>query len=133
MTDTIFLHGMVFEGRHGVSEDERREVQPIELDVELELDLAQAGRSDDLDQTVDYGEVFAVCRSVAEERSFRLLEGIAEALAGEILARFALVDRLKVRARKPGVPLEGVIEHAGVELERARQEAVPRAPREQPS
>ncbi len=120
MSDLIYLHGMVFEGRHGVSEDERRELQPIELDVELRVDLAAAGRSDELAETVDYGEVFELCRVIVEERSFRLLEGIAETIAGEVLARFQRVDSLTVRARKPGVPLAGVIDHAGVEIERGR-------------
>jgi 7,8-dihydroneopterin aldolase/epimerase/oxygenase len=121
VSDHIYLHGMVFEGRHGVSEDERRELQPIELDVELEVDLRPAGTSDELAQTVDYGSVFELCREVVERRSFRLLEGIAEALAADVLTRFPPVEIVRVRAKKPGVPLAGVVEHAGVEIERPRQ------------
>jgi dihydroneopterin aldolase len=120
MSDHIYLHGMVFEGRHGVSEDERRERQPIEVDVEVSLDLRPGGTSDELEQTVDYGALFEVCREVVEERSFALLEAIAEAVAAAILAGFPRVDSVSVRAKKPGVPLEGVIEHAGVEVERGR-------------
>ncbi len=119
--DHIYLHGMVFEGRHGVTDEERAEPQPIEVDVDLGLDLRPAGTSDDLGQTVDYGDVFAVCRDIVEQRSYHLLEGIAEAVAAEILARFPRVEHVSVRAKKPGVPLEGVVEHAGVEVERARE------------
>jgi len=120
MSDQIYLHGMIFEGRHGVTEEERREPQPIEIDVDLELDLRPAGSSDELGQTVDYGQVFEVCRELVEVRSFHLLEGIAEALAGEILAGFERVGSVRVRAKKPGVPLDGIVEHAGVEIERKR-------------
>lgn len=120
MSDHIYLHGMVFEGRHGVTDEERSELQPIEVDVDLGLDLRPAGTSDELAQTVDYSEVFELCRVVVEERSFRLLEGLAEALAGDILAHFGLVERVSVRAKKPGVPLDGVVEHAGVAIERGR-------------
>jgi 7,8-dihydroneopterin aldolase/epimerase/oxygenase len=120
MSDHIYLHGMVFEGRHGVSEDERREVQPIEADVDVALDLRPAGIADELDQTVDYGALFETCRQIVEERSFRLVEGIAEALASAILERFQPVESVKVRVKKPATPIDGVLEHAGVEIERAR-------------
>jgi 7,8-dihydroneopterin aldolase/epimerase/oxygenase len=120
MADHIYLHGMVLEGRHGVTDEERAEPQPIEVDVELELDLRPAGTSDDLARTVDYGDVFDVCREVVEQRSFHLLEGLAEALAADILARFAQVEHVSVRAKKPGVPLDGIVEHAGVAIERER-------------
>lgn len=120
MTDRIVLHGMQFEGIHGVAEDERAERQLIELDVELSLDLRAAGASDDLDQTVDYGEVFERCRLIVEEQTFSLLEGIAGAVAADVLARFPRVESVVVRARKPGVPIDGALEYAGVEVERAR-------------
>lgn len=120
MSDRIFLRGMEFAGRHGVSDEERSEEQVIELDVELELDLSAAGRTDDLGQTVNYADVFELCRANVEERSFRLLEGIAEQVATDVLARYGRVERVVVSARKPGVPLDGVVEQAGVEIERTR-------------
>ena len=52
MSDTIFLRAMEFEGRHGVSDEERADAQVIEVDIEYELDLRPAGTSDDLAQTV---------------------------------------------------------------------------------
>ena len=123
MTDRIFLHGMAFECRVGVGDEERAEPQVIELDVELRVDLGTAGRTDDLAQTVDYGAVFEICRAVVEERSFRLLEAIAEQVASEVLARHASVESVLVTVRKPGVPLDGVLDFAGVGVERHRTSA----------
>jgi dihydroneopterin aldolase len=120
MSDLIFLRSMVFEGRHGVSDEERSDVQAIELDVELEVDLRAAGTSDDLQQTVDYGRVFEVCRAQVEQHSYHLLEAIGENVARDVLARFAAVSRVTVEVRKPGVPLDGVVEQAGIRVERAR-------------
>lgn len=120
MSDQVYLHGMEFEGRHGVTDEERSRLQIIELDVEMSLDLRDAGRSDELAQTVDYGDVFEVCRDQVEKRSYHLLEGLAEAVAADILARFARVETVTVRAKKPGLPLDGVVEHAGVKIERSR-------------
>jgi dihydroneopterin aldolase len=120
VSDAVFLRGMTFEGRHGVGDEERAEQQEIQLDVELLLDLAAAGVSDELEQTVDYAAVFEICRGHAEERSYRLLEALGEAIASDVLSRFTRVDRVVVDVRKPGVPIDGVIDHAGVRIDRAR-------------
>src|SRR5688500_15104056 len=111
---------MQFAGRHGVSEEERSAPQAIEVDVEMRLDLAAAGKSDDLEQTVDYSSAFDRCRVIVEEQSFHLVEGIAEAIATDLLAVFARIESVLVRVRKPGVPIDGVLEYAGVEIERSR-------------
>ncbi len=121
MSDRIFLHDMQFEGRHGVGEEERSVTQVIQLDVEVTLDLRDAGKADDLEQTVDYGEIFERCRAIIEERSFHLLEGIAEAVAADLLDSFTRVESVLVRVKKPGVPIDGVLEYAGVEIERTRR------------
>ena len=119
MTDRIVLAGMRFEGRHGVGEEERALPQEIEVDVEIELALAAAGRTDDLERTVDYGPVIAACRRIVEQRSFQLLEGIAEAIAADVLSD-AAADAVVVRVRKPGVPVDVDLDSAGVEIRRAR-------------
>ena len=123
MTDRIYLHGMIFEGRHGVTDEERAAPQQIEVDLDVELDLGPAGESDELAQTVDYGDIFEVCREVVEDRSFHLLEGIAEALTSGVLARFQAIERVNANVKKPGAPLAGMVEHAGVRIERTRSGA----------
>ena len=120
MTDHIFLHEMEFSGRHGVTEEERAEPQVITLDVDLSLDLREAGTHDDLALTVDYADVFEICRAQVEQHSYRLLEGIAQAVAADIMASFDRVASVEVRVRKPGVPIDGVREHAGGSVERSR-------------
>ena len=120
MTDNIVLAEMAFFGRHGVSDEERSAEQEIDVDVALEVDLARAGASDDLADTVNYSRVFQACREIVEERSFKLLEAIAEAIASRVLAEFAAVDAITIRVRKPGVPIDGRLEYAGVSIERRR-------------
>lgn len=120
MSDRIFLEGMVFFGRHGVSDEERAAPQAITVDLAVTVDLRAAGTSDDLARTVDYGDLFETCRAIVEERSFHLLEGIAEAIAGAVLAGQPLVGSVSARVRKPGVPIAGELDSAGVEIERQR-------------
>lgn len=119
MSDRIVLAGMVFQGRHGMLEQEQLTSQPFEVDVDLLLDLQAAGLSDDIAQTVDYAAAFEICRQVVESTSFRLLEALAEALAQELLVAFDVTE-VGVRVRKPAVPIEGTIGYAGVEIRRAR-------------
>jgi dihydroneopterin aldolase len=120
VSDRIFLRNMEFMGRHGVSDEERSEEQLIEVDIEMTVDLRAAGAADDLDQTVDYGEVFERCRMIVEQRTFKLLEGIAEAAAADLLSTYPRITAVVVRVSKPGVPIDGVLEAAGVEVTRER-------------
>ena len=120
MTDRIVLTNMIFKGRHGVSEGERAEAQPFEVDVELALDLRPAGVADELTLTVDYRDIFEICRSVIEGPSRRLIEALAETIAERVLERSASwgATEVVVRVRKPQVPLPGELDGASVEITR---------------
>ena len=119
MSDRIVLANMQFQGRHGYYEHELLQPQPFEVDVELVLNLQPAGTDDDLEQTIDYGRVYAIVRQIVESTSFRLLEAIAEAISHEILTEFAVTE-VGVRVRKPAVQLGGPLDHAAVEIWRRR-------------
>ena len=119
MSDRIILANMVFAGRHGVLANERSEAQPFEVDVELLTDLRHAALADDLALSVDYRDVFEVCGRIVEGPSYLLLEALAEAIASELLARFAAPE-VVVRVRKPHVALPGKLAYSGVEIRRSR-------------
>ncbi len=118
--DHIYLQNMEFECHIGAGDGERAEEQTIEVDVDMTVDLRPAGESDDLEKTVDYGAVYRLCQQIAEGRPYRLLEALAERVAGEILAVESAVQSVAVTVRKPGVPIDGVLEYAGVRVERSR-------------
>ena len=120
MTDQIFLRAMEFYGHHGVSDEERADAQVIEVDIELDVDLREAGTSDDLAATVNYSRVFELCRAQVEEHTYRLLEALGEAIARDVLGSDARIERVCVTVRKPGVPIDGILEYAGIRLERVR-------------
>lgn len=120
-SDRIVLAGLAFEARHGVYPEEKETDRRFEVDVEMELDLAPAGRSDDLGLTVDYGRVAHVVRGVFEGPSVGLIETLAERIAADVLADFAPVRAVVVRVRKPGVALAVPVAHAGVEIRRERR------------
>jgi len=118
-TDRIRLANMSFYGYHGVHSDERQMGKKFYIDVELALDLSAAGRSDDLSQTVDYAQVYALVREIEAGKQYSLLEALAEDIAQRLLERFP-AQEVVVRARKTEVPVGGVMDHVEVEITRGR-------------
>ena len=120
MSDRIELRGMRFSGRHGALPFEAERPQPFEVDVVVELDLAPAGRSDDLALTIDYGALFAAARDVVEGPHVALIETLAERIAAAVLDGQAPARGVTVRVRKLEAPLPGELAWAGVEIRRTR-------------
>ena len=83
--DKILLNGMTFYGFHGNSAAEQELGQRILVDVEIHRDLRAAGLSDDLGDTVNYSRIYRMVKEIVEGRSRKLLENVAEAIAGGIL------------------------------------------------
>ena len=120
--DRITLCAMRFEGVIGASEEERAFPQMLEIDLEVEADLAPAAESDSLADTVDYAPLVALTERIVEGSSFRLLEGLAGALARGALER-PNIRAVTVRVRKLAVPLDVSMDHAQVEIRREREGA----------
>jgi dihydroneopterin aldolase len=117
--DTISLEGMVFYGMHGVDPAEKSLGQRFVVDVTLERDLRRPGQTDDLHDTVNYAHVYRVAKQVLEGPSKNLIEALAEEVARRIAASCPGVQAIRVRVRKPEVPIKGsVLAAAAVEIER---------------
>jgi 7,8-dihydroneopterin aldolase/epimerase/oxygenase len=106
--DRIQLGALRVIGIHGVLPEERERAQPFELDLDLTVDLALAGVTDRLSDTVDYGAVAARAAAVVSEGSFELLEALAGAVAEQVLALDVRITAVTVHLRKlrPPVPLD---------------------------
>jgi len=117
MKDLIRLVGLTFYGYHGTSAAEKETGRVFEVDCELQLDLAAAGHSDSLVDTVDYGQVYAVIRDVVEGKAYALLEGLATRLAGILLDKFPVYG-VTLRIRKLYPPVAGPAKHIEVEVTR---------------
>jgi dihydroneopterin aldolase len=118
--DRIVLTGMRFEGRLGVSEEEREFPQFLELDIEIEAPLDAPAASDDLGDAIDYAPLVERARTIVEGSSYRLLEALAGAVATDVLSAAPAAVAVTVRLRKLAVPLDVDMDHAAVELRRER-------------
>ena len=104
-------------GVHGVLPEEQVRPQPFEVNIELLVDTAAAGQSDELGDTVDYAAVCeAVSRVVASEQ-FRLLERLAARIA-EVCRADPRVEGVVVEVRKLHPPVRAMLDHVAVRIER---------------
>ena len=110
---------MEFFGHHGDLDAERELGSRIYVDVDIATDFRAAGRTDHLDDTIDYVRAFDLVRSVVEEGQHRLLETVAQHVAIALLA-LPGAESVRVRvAKQPPIP--GVIARTAVVVERSRE------------
>ena len=108
---------MSFYGYHGETQAERTLGNRFYVDVELRTDLATAGRTDDINDTLDYSRAFALIRTILEDQHYNLIEAIAARVADTLLAE-PRIDSVKVRVGKQP-PIAGAIERSSVIIERS--------------
>jgi len=101
----------------GVTAEERRTRQRIEIDLDLWANLEEAGRTADLACTVDYRVVADEVRALCEGRPFHLVEAMTAAVLDLVLERFPRVSRASVRVRKYVLP---DVAHIEIAMERRR-------------
>ncbi|MFK3981694.1 dihydroneopterin aldolase [Micromonospora sp. NPDC050397] len=119
MTDRITLTGLRARGHHGVFDFEREQGQDFIVDVVLELDLGPAARSDDVADTVHYGELAEELVAIVGGEPVNLIETLAERLAATCLAdpRVAVAT---VTVHKPQAPIRHEFADVAVSLTRRR-------------
>ena len=104
--DRIILRGLPVGCVIGTLPAERTAPQTLFFDLELCGDFSRAGRTDDLNDAVDYTAVERCVKEYAAGTSFHLLERLAYACGEKLLDAFPLLDRITLNIRKPDAPVE---------------------------
>ena len=117
--DVIRLAGLRVFGYHGVFDAERRDGQDFVVDVALELDTAPAAVSDDVTDTVHYGELAEALAAVVSGEPVNLLERLVQRLADVCLAD-ARVQAATVTVHKPRAPIPLRFDDVAVTIRRTR-------------
>jgi dihydroneopterin aldolase len=113
------LAGLRLLGVHGALPEEQDRAQPFEVDLDLTADLAQAGRTDALADTVDYGAVVAAVVHIVESESHQLLERLAARIADDVLGLDPHITAVTVTVRKLRPPVPADLAWAGVTITRS--------------
>ena len=119
MAGKIIVERLEFQGRCGVTPEERRRPQPLAVDLELDCLTEPMATSDDIHHTIDYAQVADRIVEVGATQDCSLLETFAERLLTMLFVEFP-VDRAKIWVRKLAPPLEHMTGSVGVQLERSR-------------
>ena len=120
MTDKITLTGLRVRGHHGVFGHERRDGQDFLLDATLWLDLTKAATTDDLTQTVHYGELAEKAAAIIAGPPVDLIETVAGRIADMIMAD-GRVRATEVTIHKPSAPIPLTFADVSVTIRRSRQ------------
>jgi dihydroneopterin aldolase len=120
MSDMIFVNGLLVHAHHGVMAHEEKVGQRFVIDLELAIDLAEAGRSDKLADTVSYSAIVDAATRAFTRESFRLVEAAAAAVADALIAAFPQVVSVRVTLHKPHAPIAAIFNDVGVSILRKR-------------
>jgi 7,8-dihydroneopterin aldolase/epimerase/oxygenase len=121
VSDRIFVSGLSLHAYHGVMPHEAKVGQSFAIDLVIDIDLAAAGRSDKVADTVSYDLIVAAAAQAFSGRRYRLIEAAADAVADAILTQFPRVDGVRVTVHKPHAPIAATFRDVGVEIARSRR------------
>ena len=117
--DSIQLTGLRVFAFHGVLNGEREVGQEFVIDTKLELDLSAAAQSDDVTDTIHYGELAVAIASAVQRDPVNLIESVAQRVVDLALA-YSSVTRVTVTVHKPSAPITIPFGDVSVTLTRGR-------------
>jgi dihydroneopterin aldolase len=120
MSDRIFIRELSLHAYHGVMAHEAKVGQTFTIDLDLEIDLSAAARSDKVVDTVSYDKVVDCVTDAFGGQRFRLIEAAAGRVAEAVLAAFPRVRSIRVTIHKPHAPIAATFDDVGVTLVRSR-------------
>ena len=120
ISDRLAVRGLAVHGHHGVFEYERRDGQEFVIDLVLGLDTTLAAKSDDLQDTVDYGTLVDEVRSAVSNDPVDLIETLAQRIA-DVCLRHPQVEAVEVTVHKPHAPIQVTFQDVALTINRSRQ------------
>ncbi|WP_392486497.1 2-amino-4-hydroxy-6-hydroxymethyldihydropteridine diphosphokinase [Haloimpatiens sp. FM7315] len=121
--DKIFIKDLEVFANHGVYLEEKKLGQKFLISAEVFLDLQEAGISDNLNETVNYGQLCYEIENTFRQDTFDLIEKAAEKTAAYILLKYPLITRLKLKVKKPFAPIGKSLKYAAIEIDRSKHKA----------
>ncbi|HEY7630071.1 MAG TPA: dihydroneopterin aldolase [Thermoleophilaceae bacterium] len=112
---TVEVVGLSLYTHHGVGDAEREVGQRLVFDLSFELSDCDATLTDRVEDTVDYADVCEQVALAAQERSYKTLERLCNAVADRMIDRYG-ADSVTVRATKPEPPIPLPVEEVSVEV-----------------
>lgn len=116
--DQIIIKDLETFGYHGVFEEEAFLGQKFIISARLFLETRKAGKTDDLKESLDYGEVCQVIKKMVESERYLLIERLAEEIAEKLLLTFPKLKEVEITVKKPWAPVLISMDTVGVMIKR---------------
>lgn len=117
-SDKIKIKDLEIFANHGVFPEENILGQKFYVSAVIYTDTRVAGKEDELEKSVDYGEICILINKFFKEHTYRLIESAAENLAEEILIKYPVIESLTLEIKKPWAPVGLPLDTVSVEIER---------------
>ena len=117
--DKLIIKEAYFMCNIGISRNERKIKQEIIIDVELFLETKKAAKKDNIKYTVDYFEVHSLLKDLVEKKEYKLIETLAETIAGAVLDRFP-IKKVIVKVKKPKSLSKFNVKYTALEISREK-------------
>ena len=121
--DKIKIKNLEVFGNHGVFPEENKLGQKFVISCTMDVDTRKAGKTDCLEESVDYGMISHLINKIVKEHTFKLIETLAETIAEEILCASPMIKGVEVEVKKPWAPVGLPLKEASVKIERKWHEA----------
>ena len=116
--DKIKIQNLEVYCNHGVFPEETKLGQKFLISAVLYMDTREAGLTDHLERSVNYGEVSHFMKEYMENHTFKLIEAVAENLARELLLHFSLLTQVTLEIKKPWAPIGLPLDTVSIEITR---------------
>ena len=121
MSGAIFVNGLVLHAYHGVMPHEAKVGQPFGIDLEIDIDLDEASRTDKVKSTVSYEMLVKTVSEAFCGKRYRLVEAAGGAVAEAVLGAYPRVRSIRVTVHKPHAPIAATFNDVGVIITRSRE------------
>ncbi|MGO2300190.1 dihydroneopterin aldolase [Paucilactobacillus nenjiangensis] len=117
----IRINNMSFHTYNGVFPEEKRLGQRLEIDVELTYPIEQQVKTDNLNETVSYADIYETIESFVLNHNYNLIESLANNLLTTLLANYLSISDITLKVRKYSVPIAGIFDNIEIEVSGSQQ------------
>lgn len=122
MKNILYVNGIEVFAYHGVFSEENLLGQKFIFDIECKLNFKEAMRSDDLKDSVSYGEIAQLVKDITQDNTYKLLERLAAEIIKNIFNKFSSIDNIALKINKPSAPIPMNFRDCGIIVEMSKED-----------
>lgn len=107
---------------HGVNPEENKNGQIFYIDAFLEIDKEPLFLEDNINNTVSYSDINKIIIKTCIEKTYKLIETLAENIAENLLDLFPEIQSVKIRVSKPNAPIKGIFKNVAVVVKKTKKQ-----------